>query len=194
MLESAEGLNKKPASLNLPGFSVRLTLSLSPVAEKATGLFRFWLFVLGEEHGYRLEEHSNGATARESSSLTILQYRPTDRTTGDVMNRWRRIWLSVKLIAAAVACVAAAVQAFFYMLESQDAVQIHPLSIVVAGLIFGFISYGLLSLIERGVRRLVARFDTVAPDPRAELESDVGLVADQPLTLSSDASTHQKNL
>lgn len=110
------------------------------------------------------------------------------------MNRWRRLWLFVKLIAAAAACVTAAVQAFLYMLESQDAVQIHPLSIVVVGLIFGFISFGLLSLIERGVRRLVARSVTVAPDPRAELESDVGLVVDQSLTLPTDAPTHQKNL
>lgn len=110
------------------------------------------------------------------------------------MNRWRRLWLSVKLIAAAAACVAVAVQAFQYMLESQDAVQIHPLSILVVGLIFGFISYGLLSLIERGVQRLLARSDTVAPEPRAELESDVELVVDQPLTLQADASTHQKNL
>ncbi|QVW24722.1 hypothetical protein KJF94_03830 [Pseudomonas hormoni] len=110
------------------------------------------------------------------------------------MNKWQRLWLSVKLIAATAACVTAAVQAFLYMMESQDAVQIHPLSILVVGLIFGFISYGLLSLIERGVRRLVARSDTVAPEPRAELESDVGLVADQPLTLSSDAPAHQKNL
>lgn len=110
------------------------------------------------------------------------------------MNRWQRLWLSVKLIAATAACVAVAVQAFFYMLESQDAVQIHPLSIVVVGLIFGFISYGLLSLIERGVRRLVALSVTVAPEPRAEIESGVELVADQPLTLASDAPTHQKNL
>lgn len=149
---------------------------------------------LGEERGHCIEEYSNGATSRESSSLTILQYRATDQTTGEVMNRWQRLWLSVKLIVAAAACVAVAVQAFQYMLESQDAVHIHPLSIFVVGLIFGFISYGLLSLIERGVQRRLARSDTVAPEPRAERESDVELVADQPLTLQADASTHQKNL
>ncbi len=149
---------------------------------------------LGEERGHCIEEYSNGATSRESSSLTILQYRATDQTTGEVMNRWQRLWLSVKLIVAAAACVAVAVQAFQYMLESQDAVHIHPLSIFVVGLIFGFISYGLLSLVERGVQRLLARSDTVAPEPRAERESDVELVADQPLTLQADASTHQKNL
>ncbi|MHC8355309.1 hypothetical protein ACYZTL_08730 [Pseudomonas sp. LB3P81] len=123
-----------------------------------------------------------------------MQYRAIDRMTGDGMNRWRRLWLSVKLIAAAAACLTVAVQAFRYMLESPDAAQIHPLSIVVVGLIFGFISYGLLSLIERFVWGFVAPSDTVAPKPRAELESDVGLAADQPLTLPSDASTHQKNL
>lgn len=113
--------------------------------------------------------------------------------TGDGMSRWRRLWLSVKLIAAAAACVAVAVQAFLYMLDSQDAVQIHPLSIMVAGLIFGFVSYGLLSLIERGVKRLVARFDTGAPEPQTEFEDDVELTLDEPLILPSDSPAHQKN-
>lgn len=134
---------------------------------------------------------------RFTRQTQLIDYHPIqriDRMTGDGMSRWRRLWLSVKLVAAAAACVAVAVQAFLYMLDSQDAVQIHPLSIMVAGLIFGFVSYGLLSLIERGVKRLVARFDTAAPEPQAELEADVELTLDEPLTPLSDAPVHQKNL
>ena len=74
------------------------------------------------------------------------------------MNRWRRLWLIIKLMAAVAACVAVAVQAFLYMLDSPDAAQIHPLSIVVAGLIFGFITFGVLSLIEIGFLGLVGFF------------------------------------
>lgn len=127
----------------------------------------------------------------------VIDYHPIqriDRMTGDGMSKWRRLWLSVKLIAAAAACVAVAVQAFLYMLDSQDAVQIHPLSIMVAGLIFGFVSYGLLSLIERGVKRLVSRFDTGAPELQTEFEDDVELTLDEPLILPPDAPAHQKNL
>ena len=110
------------------------------------------------------------------------------------MSRWRRLWLSVKLTAAAAACVAVAVQAFLYMLDSQDAVQIHPLSIMVVGLVFGFVSYGLLSLVERGVKRLLARFDAVVPGARAEVERDAELTLEEPLIPLSETPAHQKNL
>lgn len=110
------------------------------------------------------------------------------------MNRWRRLWLSVKLIAAVAACLAVAVQAFQYMLESPDAMRIHPLSIVVVGLIFGFITFGLLSLSERIVRGFFASPDPVVLQPQAELESNVGLAVEQPLTLPPDDPTQQKNL
>lgn len=107
------------------------------------------------------------------------------------MNRWRRLWLIIKLIAALAACVAVTVQAFFYMLESSDAVQIHPLSILVVGLIFGFITFGLLSLIERGVIRLVA---PIISRPKAKPESDAGATPEWPLTLPTEDPTHQRNL
>ena len=110
------------------------------------------------------------------------------------MNRWQRLWLSVKLVAAVAACVAAGVQAFFYMMDSSDAERIHPLSILVVGLIFGFITFGLLSLLERGVRVLVAPFVTVKPQPEAEVENDAGLTAEQPIILSADDPAQQKNL
>ncbi|MHC8321816.1 hypothetical protein ACYZT4_14160 [Pseudomonas sp. GB2N2] len=106
------------------------------------------------------------------------------------MSRWRRLWLSVKLIAAIAACLTVGVQAFLYMLESPDSAQIHPLSIVVAGLIFGFIIFGLLSLIERGVVRLVAR----SVNPKAALERDLALTLDEPLVPLSDAPNDQKSL
>ncbi|WP_259696432.1 hypothetical protein [Pseudomonas brassicacearum] len=61
-------------------------------------------------------------------------------------------WVFVNLLAAFAACLTVTVQAFSYMLESPDAAQMHPLSILVVGLIFGFITYGILSLIERAVR------------------------------------------
>ncbi|MBK5355401.1 hypothetical protein JFU37_23225 [Pseudomonas sp. TH41] len=109
------------------------------------------------------------------------------------MTRWRRLWLSVKVLAAVAACLTVAVQAFQYMLESPDAVQIHPLSIVGVGLIFGFVTFGVLSLIEWVVRRFVALFAPVTPQPQAEIESDVELTPEQPLTLASDDSTQQKN-
>jgi len=94
------------------------------------------------------------------------------------MNKWQRFWLALKLTAAVAACLAAGVQAFFYMLNSPDAAQVHPLSILVAGLIFGFITFGLLSLIEREVKRLVARFVTTSPAPQAEYEDGVALIAE----------------
>lgn len=117
--------------------------------------------------------------------------------TGECMNRWRRIWVFVKLVAAFAACLAVAVQAFSYMLESPDAAQMHPLSIVVVGLIFGFITYGILSLIERAIRGFLPHPDpvttTVVAQPQAELEEDAVLMEEQPLALSADDSTQQKN-
>jgi hypothetical protein len=117
--------------------------------------------------------------------------------TGECMNRWRRVWVFVKLLAAFAACVAVAVQAFSYMLESPDAEQMHPLSIVVVGLIFGFITYGILSLIERAVRGFLPHRapvnTTVAAQPQTELEEDAVLMEEQPLVLSADDSTQQKN-
>ncbi len=110
------------------------------------------------------------------------------------MNKWQRLWLSVKLIAAVAASVAAGVQAFFYMMDSSDAERIHPLSILVVGLIFGFIIFGLLSLLERGVRGLVAPFVTAKPQPEAQAETDAGLTVEQPIILSADDSAQQKNL
>jgi hypothetical protein len=107
------------------------------------------------------------------------------------MNRWRRFWLIIKLIAALAACVAVAVQAFLYMLDSSDAVKIHPLSILVVGLIFGFITFGLLTLIERGVLGLVA---PIISRPQAEPESDAGATPEWPLTLPTEDPTHQRNL
>lgn len=109
------------------------------------------------------------------------------------MNRWRRLWLIVKLLAAVAACVAAAVQAFFYMMESADAVQIHPLSIVVVGLIFGFITYGVLSLMERGVRGRIAPRERVAAQPQSELEIDADFPSQQPLSVPTDDSAQQKS-
>jgi hypothetical protein len=110
------------------------------------------------------------------------------------MNRWQRLWLSVKLIAAVAACVAAGVQAFFYMMDSSDASQIHPLSILVAGLIFGFITFGLLSFIEGGIRRLIAPFVTAKPKPQANADTDSELAAQPPLILSADDPAQHKSL
>ncbi|WP_223511364.1 hypothetical protein [Pseudomonas sp. GL-B-19] len=109
------------------------------------------------------------------------------------MNKWQRLWLSVKLIAAVAACVAVGVQAFFYMMDGSDAEQIHPLSILVVGLIFGFITFGLLTFIERGVRRLAAPFVTARSQPQEKADTDSELVA-QPLILSTDDSAQQKSL
>ena len=116
------------------------------------------------------------------------------RMAGQTMNRWRRLWLVIKLMAAVAACVAVAIQAFLYMLDSPDAAQIHPLSIVVAGLIFGFITFGLLSLIEIGLVGLVGFFLPGTPQPQATPESDEGLSLQGPLALQSDDPAHQKNL
>jgi RsiW-degrading membrane proteinase PrsW (M82 family) len=118
--------------------------------------------------------------------------------TGECMNRWRKLWVFVKLVAAFAACLAVAVQAFTYMLESPDAAQMHPLSIVVAGLIFGFFTYGILSLIERAVRVFLPRTDpvssTVAAQPQTALEEETVLMEEeQPLAVSADDSTQQKN-
>jgi hypothetical protein len=107
------------------------------------------------------------------------------------MNRWRRLWLIIKLIAAVAACVAVAVQAFLYMMESSDAVKIHPLSILVVGLIFGFITFGLLSLIERGLLGLVA---PIISRPLAEPQSDAGATPERPLTFPTEDPTHLRNL
>lgn len=117
--------------------------------------------------------------------------------TGECMNRWRRIWVFVKLVAAFAACLAVAVQAFSYMLESPDAAQMHPLSILVVGLIFGFVTYGILSLIERIVRVFLPHpapvTTTVAAQPQTDLEEDAVVMEEQPLALSADDSTQQKN-
>ena len=110
------------------------------------------------------------------------------------MNKWQRLWLFVKLIAAVAACVAVGVQAFFYMMDSSDASRIHPLSILVAGLIFGFITFGLLTSIERGLQRLAAPFVTTTPQLQAESVTDSGLPAEQPLNLAADDSVQQRNL
>jgi hypothetical protein len=108
------------------------------------------------------------------------------------MNKWQRFWLGVKLAAAVAACGAAGFQAFYYMLDSPDATGIHPLSILVTGLIFGFIIFGFLSLIERTVKRLVARFVPAKPAPQAEHENDVALTEEQTLILPAGDSTQQK--
>ena len=113
------------------------------------------------------------------------------------MNRWRRIWVFVKLVAAFAACLTVAVQAFSYMLESPDAAQMHPLSILVVGLIFGFITYGILSLLERVVRGFLPRpapvATTAAAQPQTALEDDAVFMEEQTLALSADDSTQQKN-
>jgi hypothetical protein len=135
------------------------------------------------------------ATARRQ--IPVISYHaihtkyPDD---GGRMNRWQRLWLSVKLITAVAACVAAGVQAFFYMMDSTDASRIHPLSILVAGLIFGFITFGLLSFIEEGIRRLLAPLFTAKPQPQANADTDSELVAQPPLILSTDDSAQQKSL
>ncbi len=111
--------------------------------------------------------------------------------SGGCMNRWRRFWVFVKLVAAFTACLTVAVQAFSYMLESPDAAQVHPLSILVVGLIFGFITYGILSLIERAVRGLLPHPDPA--QPQAEFKEVDVLMEEQPLALSADDSSQQKN-
>ncbi|KPG92956.1 hypothetical protein AEQ67_26240 [Pseudomonas sp. RIT-PI-q] len=109
------------------------------------------------------------------------------------MNRWRRIWLIVKLMAAVAACLTASIQAFLYMMESPDAAQIHPLSIVVVGLIFGFIVFGVLSLIDWAVRSVVPPSEPVILQPQAEVDNEAGLSPEQPLSLPADDSTQQKS-
>jgi hypothetical protein len=111
------------------------------------------------------------------------------------MNGWRRIWLIVKLTAAVAACLTASIQAFLYLMESPDAAQIHPLSIVVVGLIFGFIVFGFLSLIDMAVRAFVAPPVPVIPQSQfqAEVENEAGLSPEQPLSLPADDSTQQKS-
>ena len=108
------------------------------------------------------------------------------------MNRWRRLWVFVKLVAAVAACLAVAVEAFRYMMESPDAAQLHPLSIVVVGLIFGFITYGILSMIDRAVRGFLPRPDPIAATA-PPFEEDPVLMQEQPLALSADDSTQQKS-
>jgi hypothetical protein len=77
------------------------------------------------------------------------------------------------------------------MLESPDAAQVHPLSILVVGLIFGFITYGILSLIERAVRGLLPHPQPTQPE--AEFKEVDVLMEEQPLALSADDSSQQKN-
>lgn len=77
------------------------------------------------------------------------------------------------------------------MLESPDAAQVHPLSILVVGLIFGFITYGILSLIERAVRGLLPYPQPTQPE--AEFKEVDVLMEEQPLALSADDSSQQKN-
>ena len=108
------------------------------------------------------------------------------------MNRWQQIWLSVKLIAAVAACVAVGVQAFLYMMDSPDAGRIHPLSILVVGLFFGFITFGLLSLLEWGGRRLIALFGTASQEPEAGYQNDARLATERSQILPADDSAQQK--
>ena len=110
------------------------------------------------------------------------------------MNKWQRLWLSVKLITAVAACVATGIQAFLYMMDSSDASRIHPLSILVVGLIFGFITFGLFSLLERGVKRLVAPFVTASPRPPTVHQNDASMATQQALILPADDSARQQQL
>ncbi|QCY14064.1 MULTISPECIES: hypothetical protein [Pseudomonas] len=113
------------------------------------------------------------------------------------MNRGQRLWLVVKLLAAVAACLYAAVQASRYMLESPDAEQIHPLSILVVGLIFGFVTFGLLSLIGWIVRLFLPFPDPVTPtvvaQPQTTPDEDAPLMPESPPVLPADDSTRQKN-
>ncbi|HCS46287.1 MAG TPA: hypothetical protein DIW52_26360 [Pseudomonas sp.] len=113
------------------------------------------------------------------------------------MNRWRRLWLVVKLLAAVAVGLFVAVLASRYMLESPDAEQVHPLSILVVGLIFGFATFGLLSLIGWIVRVFMASPDPVNPtvvaQPQTTPEEDAPLMPEPPPVLPADNSTQQKN-
>ncbi|VVO27515.1 hypothetical protein [Pseudomonas fluorescens] len=113
------------------------------------------------------------------------------------MNRWRRLWLVVKLLAAVAVCLYVAVQASRYMLESPDAEQIHPLSVLVVGLIFGFATFGLLSLIGWIAGFFLASPDPVIPtvvaQPQTTPEEDAPLMPESPPVLPADDSTRQKN-
>jgi hypothetical protein len=113
------------------------------------------------------------------------------------MNRWQRLWLVVKLLAAVAASLYVAVQASRYMLESPDAERIHPLSILVVGLIFGFVTFGLLSLVGWIVRLFLPFPDpvipTVAAQPQTTPEEDAPLTPEPPPVLPSGDSTQQKN-
>ena len=112
------------------------------------------------------------------------------------MNRWQRLWLVVKLLAAVAVCLYVAVQASRYMLESPDADQIHPLSILVVGLIFGFATFVLLSVIGWIVRLFLPFPDPVTP--RAEVKSqttpgDTPPMSEPPPTLPADDLAQRKN-
>ncbi|MDQ0121208.1 uncharacterized protein HemY [Pseudomonas lini] len=113
------------------------------------------------------------------------------------MNRWQRLWWVVKLLAALAVGLYAAVQASRYMLESPDAAQIHPLSILVVGLIFGFATFVLLSLLGWIARLFLPFPDPV--NPRAEVkpqttpEEGAPPVPESPPTLSADDPDQQKD-
>lgn len=113
------------------------------------------------------------------------------------MNRWQRLWWVVKLLAAIAVCLYVAVQASRYMLESPDADQIHPLSILVVGLIFGFVTFVLLSVIGWIVRLVLPLPDPVSP--RAEIKSqttpgeDAPPMPESPPTLPADDPAQRKN-
>jgi len=113
------------------------------------------------------------------------------------MNRWRRLWLVVKLMAAFAVGLYTAALASRYMLESPDAAQIHPLSILVVGLIFGFATFVLLSLIGWIVRLFLPFPDPVTP--RAEVKSqttpeeDAPPASESPPTLPSADPGQQKD-
>ncbi|MVV49525.1 hypothetical protein EJA72_14950 [Pseudomonas sp. PB120] len=109
------------------------------------------------------------------------------------MNRWQRLWLSVKLLAAVAACLAASALAFLYMMDSPDAARIHPLSILVVGLIFGFITFGVLTVFEKGGRALVTPRQRAVPVPQANLEQDADFEPEQPFTMPMDDSSRQKH-
>ncbi|MNQ99413.1 hypothetical protein D3C85_1151460 [compost metagenome] len=113
------------------------------------------------------------------------------------MNRWQRLWLVVKLLAAVAVCLYVAVQASRYMLESPDADQIHPLSILVVGLIFGFATFVLLSVIGWIVRLFLPFPDPVTPSagvkPQTTPEEDTPPMPEPPPTLPADDLTQRKN-
>ena len=113
------------------------------------------------------------------------------------MNRWQRLWLVVKLLAAVAVCLYVAVQASRYMLESPDADQIHPLSILVVGLIFGFATFVLLSVIGWIVRLFLPFPDPVTPSAGVKSqttpEEDAPPMPGSPPTLPADDPAQRKN-